>query len=52
MDKIRPIMRPPQEGKNVTFAEARAALLALNRESRNAAKKKTQPRHKPAAKAG
>jgi hypothetical protein len=51
MEKIRPILRPAVDGKNVTLAEARAALRELNQESRGRAKKRAQPRHKPAAKA-
>jgi ribosomal protein S19 len=32
MPKIRPIIKPPREGQNVTLSDARAAFRALKRE--------------------
>lgn len=52
MDKIRPIMRPPKEGTNVTLSKARAALRELNREHRGRGKKKVRAPEKTATKAG
>jgi hypothetical protein len=51
MAKIRSIMPPAKEGKNVTVSEARAAFRELNRERRNHANKKAPSRQKSAAKA-
>jgi hypothetical protein len=52
MAKIRRILRPAKEGKNVTLSEARAAFREIGREQRAGAMKKTPSRQKTAAKAG
>jgi len=47
--KVRSILRPVKEGKNVTFSQAQAAFRYLNRESRDNAQKKTAPREQKSA---
>jgi hypothetical protein len=52
MPKVRLILRPPKEGKNVTLAEARAAFRELNRERQSHPGKKREERPQKTAKAG
>lgn len=52
MAKIRTILGPAKEGKNVTLAEARAAFREIRRDQRVQAAKKAPSRQKTAAKAG